>query len=203
MSLSRFSRRGEGLRRRLNPSGSVDAQGNSWGLENNSTFIHLFFFLLLFCSHGAQRLPAVKVFLSRRFVTATPLPPLMPGTQLGELNFQASPDRSFQILMSPASAAPASPASSIFHEGTCCGWRKTPAESSPSAAVGSFNFIMPPCKLTSPQRFLAFAVCLDPFHSDATLLCTVADYVNGSPVCVRPTGVTFPRRSLVTLTFCQ
>lgn len=39
--------------------------------------------------------------------------------------------------------------------------------------------------------------------SNAALLCRVADYANGSLARVRPTGVTFPRRSLVTLTFCQ
>lgn len=94
----------------------------------------------------------LRGFLDRRFVSATPLTPLTPGTQLGELNIQDSPDRSLQILMSPASAAPASSAASIFHERTCCGRRKTPAESSPSAAVGSFNFILPLCKPTSPRH---------------------------------------------------
>lgn len=160
------------------------------------------FFFLIF-SHGAQRLHAVSGVLDRRFVSATPLPPLAPGTHPGALNFQASPDRSLQILMSPASAAPASPASSIFNEGTCCGRRKTPAESSLSAAVGSFNFIIPACKQTSPRHSSWFPVFLDPLCSNAALLCTAADYVNGSLARVRPTGVTFPRRSLVTLTFCQ
>lgn len=118
--------------------------------------------------------------------------PRRPGTQPGALNFQASPDRSLQILMSPASAAPAGPASSIFHEGTCCGWRKTPAESSQSAAVGSFNFIIPTCKQTSLRHSSWFTVFLDPRGSNAALLCRVADYVNGSLARVRPTGVTFP-----------